>query len=427
MSIQSPKGTRDFYPEIQHLQNHIFDTWKKSCRLFAFEEYEGPMFEHLELFTGKSGDEIVTQLYHFQDKGGRDISLRPEMTPTLARMINARSRELSKPVKWFSMPRLFRYERSQKGRLREFFQLNMDIMGSASLLAEIDLFAAIVHMLEAFGLKTGDFRIGINSRRLLHALLEQQGISNQNPVYAALDKKAKIPEEAFRNLLAEAGLDNANQDFLSRFMAAKTLEEIAAFCSSELAQKALEELKELWSLLEATGLNQYCEIDLNIVRGLAYYTGIVFEVFDGAKSMRAVAGGGRYDNLCAKLGGEAITGVGFGMGDVVIKDLLEEKGLLPKDQRSVCDVYLASFQFDPVKTLILAKELRQHGISVSHPLQQQKFAKQMESANKQGARYVLFLDSDKAPHGHYELKDLSDGSQVIADLELLPTLIQFSK
>lgn len=427
MSIQSPKGTRDFYPEVQHLQNHIFDIWKDSCRLFAFEEYEGPMFEHLELFTGKSGDEIVTQLYNFQDKGGRDIALRPEMTPTLARMINARSRELNKPVKWFSMPRLFRYERSQKGRLREFFQLNMDIMGSSSIMAEVDLFSAIVHMMLRFGLKAGDFRIGINSRRLLHALLEQQGISNQAPVYAALDKKAKIPEQAFRELLAQAGLDEANQDFLSRFMAAKTLEDIQAFCQSDLAHSAMNELRQLWDLIDSTGLNPYCEIDLNIVRGLAYYTGIVFEVFDGAKSMRAVAGGGRYDNLCAKLGGEAITGVGFGMGDVVIRDLLDEKGLLPKDSRSACDVYLASFKFDAAQTLKLASQLRSHGIRVSYPMQQLKFAKQMESANRQGSRYVLFLDSDKAPAGHVELKDLSDGSQLIADLDLLPTLIQFSK
>ena len=277
---QLPKGTRDFYPEAERIQNYIFDTWRKVAESFAYEEYEGPMFEHLELYTGKSGEEIVSQLYNFKDKGDREIALRPEMTPTLARLVIQKARELKKPFKWFSMPRLFRYEKAQKGRLREFFQLNMDIIGTESIYAEADLLASIATMLRKFGLKDGEFAIGVSSRKLLATYLEEIGAPNPSLVYPVLDRRLKIGPEAFAKALADAGLTEEQVKKLDDFMSCKSLEEVRAAVKSENAAAALKEIEDLFETLAAAGYGDCVNLDLSIVRGLAYYTGIVFEVFD---------------------------------------------------------------------------------------------------------------------------------------------------
>jgi histidyl-tRNA synthetase len=226
--IQTPKGTRDFYPADMRLQNHVFDGWRRVCRAFGYEEYEGPTFEHLELYVGKSGEEIVGQLYNFKDKGDRELALRPELTPTLARMVNAKGPALRKPLKWFSIPRLFRYERAQRGRLREFFQLNMDIVGCDTVAAEVDLIAAVIEMLRGYGLGHGDFAVRISSRRLLSEFLSTLGIeeARKAPVYSALDKRAKIGEEAFRKLLADEGLSQDQADRLETFFQTKNIADL---------------------------------------------------------------------------------------------------------------------------------------------------------------------------------------------------------
>jgi histidyl-tRNA synthetase len=417
VKIQSPKGTRDFYPELQALQNHLFTCWQDTCLKYGYEEYEGPMFEHLELYTGKSGDEIISQLYHFQDKGQRDIALRPEMTPTLARLINQKGPALKKPVKWFSIPRLFRYERAQKGRLREFYQLNMDIIGSESTQCELDLILAIAALLKKLGLKQEDFSISISNRRLLAAILEQRSVTNPTPVYQALDKRAKIPSEKFAALLQESGLSSEDISFLDDFMSSKDLEELKSFCQTENALAAFNELKNILETLWELGLANCAKLDLSVVRGLAYYTGLIFEVFDKSKSMRAIAGGGRYDDLCSKLGGPKQTGVGFGMGDVVIADLLQSKNLLPNLQKDRIDYFITSFTDPGIMHFVVAEKLRACGYRVSHPLQFQKFKKQMDAANHCGARKVLFLDSEQAPEGQYEIKDLKSGKQSFASIE----------
>lgn len=407
---QSPKGTRDFYPESERLENYVFDTWRTVAESFAYEEYEGPTFEHLELYTGKSGEEIVTQLYNFTDKGGRDLALRPEMTPTLARLVIQRARELKKPFKWFSMPRLFRYEKAQKGRLREFFQLNMDIIGTESIYAEADLLAAIATMLRKFGLSDADFVIGVSSRKLLSCYLDELGATNKDLVYPALDKRLKIGPEAFAKALSEAGLSAEQALKLDAFMECKSLEEVAKFISGDEASAALSEISELFETLAEAGFASSVQLDLSVVRGLAYYTGIVFEVFDKGKSMRALAGGGRYDSLTEKLGGEKIPGVGFGMGDVVLTDLLRDRGLLPSPKQSV-DFYLATFTGDMKRVFGLAPKFRElkPNCTVSHPLSKLKLAKQMDQANYQGAKIVVFVDGDKARAGEFEFKDLRSG------------------
>ncbi len=412
-----PKGTRDFYPEDQRIQNFIFNSWRKTCESYGYDEYEGPIFEHLDLFTRKSGEEIISQLYAFQDKGGRDIALRPEMTQSLARMVNQKGNTLKKPFKWFSMPRLYRYERAQKGRLREFYQLNMDILGTDSLNAEVDLLSSIVTLLNSFGLSDNDYQIGISSRKLLNALLVQREIKDINQVYAALDKRAKIGEEKFHELLSENGVTEDDITFLNDFMKSQNISEIKEFCESEDSHKALEELVYIFEMFAQLGLEEYLAIDLTVVRGLAYYTGVVFEVFDKNKSMRAIAGGGRYDDLCSMLGGQPTTGVGFGVGDVVLGNLLQEKGLLEGVDKPQVDFYLVSFEENPTELFNLAQKIRTKGHSCNHPLSFQKFKKQLDAANNAGAQKVVFVGSDKAGEGEIEVKDFATGKQSVVKIE----------
>ena len=449
--LQAPKGTRDFYPEDMRVQNHLFDVWRRACRDFNFEEYEGPTFEHLELFTEKSGQEIVTQLYNFKDKGDRNIALRPEMTPSLARMVNQKGNSLKLPLRWFSVPRLFRYEKAQRGRLREFFQLNMDIIGCDTIAGEVDLLSAIIEMLKAFGLTSSDFSIQVSSRRLLSEFLDGQGVAAEKkaPVYAALDKRAKIGEAEFRTLLEKEGLAPANIDSIETFFKCKDLGDLKAWFpaapeshapaaspavsaepvsmspavapASIVPKSGLWELEKLFEYMNALGYKDFLNLDLSVVRGLAYYTGIVFEVYDKAIGLRAVAGGGRYDNLLSSLGGLPLSGVGFGMGDVVLAELLREKGLMPTGRQPL-DYYLVDVSPNDSKLpnpelMILAQRLRSQGRRVGYALSGEKMKKQMAQANDQSAKRVLFFGSDKAPTGQFEIKDLGTGEQKNASFE----------
>lgn len=413
---QLPKGTRDFYPEDMRIQNFIFDTWKRIALRFGYEEYEGPMFEHLELFTGKSGDEIVSQLYNFEDKGGRAIALRPEMTPTLARLVIQKGNAIKKPFKWFSIPRLFRYERAQKGRLREFFQLNLDVLGTESIYAEADLISATATMLLDFGLKSTDFVIGISSRKLLATYLQEIGTPCADLVYPVLDRRLKIGPEAFAEALAAIGLSTEQSQKIDALMSCKSIEEVKKLVSSPSSIEALREIEDLFDILTSTGFGDCIGLDLSIVRGLAYYTGIVFEVFDKGKSMRAVAGGGRYDSLCEKLGGAKVPGVGFGMGDVVLADLLRDHNLLPT-QKQTLDLFIASFSADMKRIFKTANIFRQMGFNVSHPLSPIKLGKQMELANQQGATCVVYVDGENAKEGEFEFKDLSKGTMNVGSAQ----------
>jgi histidyl-tRNA synthetase len=424
---QTPKGTRDFYPADMRIQNHVFDGWRRTCRAFGYEEYEGPTFEHLELYVGKSGPEIVDQLYTFKDKGERDLALRPELTPTFARMVNAKGPSLRKPLKWFSIPRLFRYERAQRGRLREFFQLNMDIVGCDTSAAEADLIAAAIEMLKGFGLVANDFAVRVSSRRLLSEFLDRLGIAAEAEakagVYAALDKRAKIGEEAFRKLLGEQGVGEAAAADLERFFRCRSLEDLAGVFAEPSGGEAaaLAELRSLFGALEALGYADYVLIDTSVVRGLAYYTGIVFEVFDKGIGLRALAGGGRYDSLLSNLGGEQVSAVGFGMGDVVLAELLKEKNLLPGGREGV-DYYLADVaagNMPRIELLALAQRLRARGRSVAYALNGGKLKKQLGEADEAGARRVLFFGSDRAAAGTYEVKDLVAGTQEVLNEEAL--------
>jgi histidyl-tRNA synthetase len=435
--LQAPKGTRDFYPEDMRVQNHLFDVWRRACLDFGFEEYEGPTFEHLELFTEKSGPEIVTQLYNFKDKGDRDIALRPEMTPTLARMVNQKGNSLKLPLRWFSIPRLFRYEKAQRGRLREFFQLNMDILGCNTIAAEVELLSSIIHMLKAFGLTEADFAIHVSSRRLLSELLDRMGVGADKKalVYSALDKRAKVGAAEFRILLGKEGLSDANIDDVEKFFNFKDMDALAAWVREaglEVAVAAdaagasatgLQELETLFAYMRDMGLGDFLKLDTSVVRGLAYYTGVVFEVYDKSLGMRAVAGGGRYDNLLANLGGHSLSGVGFGMGDVVLADFLREKNLMASG-REPLDYYIVDVAPNETKLpnpqlMLLAQKMRAEGRRVGYSLSGEKMKKQMVQANDYNAGRVLFFGSDKGGEGTYEVKDLKTGEQSVCAFEEL--------
>ncbi|MEO7239739.1 MAG: ATP phosphoribosyltransferase regulatory subunit, partial [Gemmatimonadales bacterium] len=344
MKTKALPGFRDFYPTDLALRAHIFQTWRTVATRYGFEEYDGPPLEPLDLYTTKSGDEIVGQLYNFTDKGDRPVALRPEMTPTLARMVAAQAGQLRKPIRWFSIPQLFRYERQQRGRLREHFQLNCDLIGEPGPLADAEIIALTIDVMRAFGLGPGDVRVRLSDRRVLTSILKGRGVpaSVMVKAFEFIDKvermrKGQIEKYGFTaEAFAPATVDDLWEVSLIRGW--DQLEKELAR-SGDHASGA--ELREVYQSLVAMGLGDFIEVDLTIVRGLAYYTGTVFELFDAGRTLRAICGGGRYDNLLDALGGVQMPAVGFGMGDVVLGELLKDKNLLPTDVSSI-DVFIAS-------------------------------------------------------------------------------------
>lgn len=414
MSHKALPGFRDFYPAEFAVRAHITDTWRRVVRRYGFTEYDGPPLEPLELYTQKSGDEIVGQLYAFEDKGGRAVALRPEMTPTFARMVAARAQALRKPVRWFAVPQLFRYERQQKGRLREHFQLNVDIVGEADVLADAELLSVAIEICRALGLTREDFYARVSDRRLLNALLAHLGIADAAwpEVYAVLDKLERQPREVSREKLAAAGLDAATCDAVLGFGAHSSIETVrAAYGASAAVSEALDRFAEYAMHLDALGVGEFLRLDLTIVRGLAYYTGIVFELFDAQGEFRAICGGGRYDRLLQALGGVDLPALGFGMGDVVLGELLRARGKLADVAADGATLWLVPSEATPVRHLLtVAATLRAADVSVEYALSAEKLrtrksGAQLKDAQKAGARFALvFRDAGMA-----ELVPLVDG------------------
>ena len=408
MSERALPGFRDFYPEEFAQRAYIMNTWRAVARRFAFVEYDGPPLESLDLYTRKSGDEIVGQLYTFTDKGGREVALRPEMTPTVARMVAARANALRKPVRWFSMPQLFRYERQQKGRLREHFQLNVDIFGEADVTADAELAAVAVEVMRAFGLTAGDVRLRFSDRRLITALLVDAGVTeSQMPsAYAALDKMERISADAFGEMLTDAGIAGEAQRRVTALVT-KSLHDLAQeYAHHVTIAPLLGTLERYRTHLGALGVEAYAELDLRIVRGLAYYTGIVFELFDAKGEFRAICGGGRYDTLLAALGGADLPALGFGLGDVVLGDLLRARGLMPTDVPGP-DFWVIGAESHGIDTVMgVARELRDRGFGVEYALKAQSTSKQQKAAHSANARFVLHLDEGFRDNRAATVRDL---------------------
>ncbi|MDR1498535.1 MAG: histidine--tRNA ligase [Puniceicoccales bacterium] len=408
-------GFREFYPAERTIQNHIFDAWRATALRFGFQEWDAPLLEPLELFIEKSGAEIVHQLFNFEDKGGRKVTLRPEMTPSLARMVAARANTLRRPVKWFAIGENFRYEKQQKGRLRAFFQLNADILGEPSPAADAEIIALCIETLRALGLQADDFRVRVSDRSLWFLFLESQGVPEAvaPAVLAVVDKlerssPAELTQAAVDALKGAPAVDPVALLARAReFAAHDSIESLTAFFAnaSEKITVRLSEWRVLLDTLRAMGLADFVVPDLTIVRGLAYYTGFVFEVFERTGDGRAIAGGGRYDALVEKLGGPEMPATGFGMGDVTLKNLLESRALLPAAD-PILDYY----------AIILAPEcrpsaladvfaLRRSGLRVGYSFKEGKFQKLIQAAEQSGARKVLIYGGDELKAGIVKVRD----------------------
>jgi histidyl-tRNA synthetase len=422
MTFQSLPGFRDFFPAEFTARHHIMSAWRETARRYGFDEYDGPPLEPLELYVEKSGDEIVGQLYNFVDKGGREVALRPEMTPSLARMVGERGRSLPKPIRWFSMPQLFRYERTQRGRLREHFQWNVDVIGESDVSADAEVLAVALEGLAALGLGPGDVVARVNDRRLLEKVLVRSGVERARlgAAYAAIDKMGREEEaRTLDRLRTGAGLDGGGAERVLELLAGD-LESLAAVFGddSEIAPE-IERLREYFGLLGDLGWAEHVRFDPGIVRGLAYYTGTVFEIFDRAGELRAICGGGRYDNLLAVVSDLEMPAVGFGMGDVVLAELLRDRGLLP--QKPAGPEYFLVTITPEQRPLMrrVARALRNRGHSVSYSLRQVGVGKQFKEADGRSADRVIVLGPDEVAQGVAVERVMATGEEHRVPLEQL--------
>lgn len=426
MKIQAPPGMRDFYPEDMRLQNWIFDHWRSVARDFGFSEYEGPIFEFLDLYTLKSGEGIVSELFTIKDRGGRDFAIRPEMTPTLARMVAAKANALPQPIKWFSLPRMCRAEKPQRGRLREFFQWNVDILGVEDALADAEIIALAVEFFRRAGAAQGDFSIRVSSRPLVAAALGHLGVSaEQTPrAFQLIDRFAKLAPPEFAKQWDEAFAGAPTSETIRALLtgappgsgAAKQgvedwLLEVASSRAGDGGSDAVARWREFRAALETLGAAPFCEFDLSVVRGLAYYTGIVFEAHSKVGGLRALLGGGRYDDLTGLLDGPRVPGVGFGMGDAPVFEFLKELGKTPSTSQSldvfVVDADAALF----TEALRLATELRRAGLSVDYSYKRTAVGKQFKTASARNARYVAILGEEFTRERQIVIKDMRAGTQ----------------
>ena len=414
MSRAALPGFRDFYPEEFARRAHIMQVWRDVARRFAFVEYDGPPLEPLDLFTKKSGDEIVGQLYSFTDKGDREVALRPEMTPTFARMVAAKANALRKPVRWFSIPQLFRYERQQRGRLREHFQLNVDIVGETSVSADAELLAVGIEIMRALGLSSGDVVARVSDRRLLGALVADVGVdeSSVGPVFAVIDKIERQPADVSKEKLAALGLAEGQVDDLFALFETTSLAALREqFGGSTRVTARLDDLDRYFEYLARLDVAAWARLDLTVVRGLAYYTGIVFELFDARGDFRAICGGGRYDDLLKNLGGVDLPALGFGMGDVVLGELLKARDIRAGSVAHP-DFWVASERDDALTDVMeVATVLRRTGASVEYALRPQTLRKQRKAAFSAGASYFVTLAADFETSGRLQVEELATDAE----------------
>jgi len=414
---QTLPGFREFYPEAMALRSHLFRVWRQTAHVFGFQEYDGPVLEPLELYTRKSGDEIEGQLFSFEDKGGRMVALRPEMTPTVCRLVGARANALKRPIKWFSIAEFYRYERMQKGRGRCFFQFNADIFGEAGPEAEVELISLLVQCLRAFGLTSEDFTVRLSDRTLWLHYLEALGFdeAQARSVLGAIDKYEKIGDAAFASYTEAHGVmpeeRKARVLALLEVRGLDALERIAAETGGEKLSARLGDWRALLAGLGAMGVGDCISVDLGVVRGLSYYTGFVFEAFDRKGDLRALAGGGRYNDLVAKYGGPDLPAVGFAIGDMTFQLLLEARGLLPKIVQAP-DAY-AVIAGPAERTVALAhiNELRRAALRIDYPLKATAFGKQFKAAGESGARLALIYGESEVARGKVKIRDLGDGRE----------------
>lgn len=402
-TIQAVKGTRDFYPEAMAFRSWLYDKVQAIGQRFGYQEYEAPILERLELYAAKSGEELVKeQSFVLRDRSGEELALRPELTPSLARMVAQQQATLIMPLRWFSFGPFWRYERPQRGRTREFFQWNIDLLGSELPAADGEIVAIGAEFLRSLGLDATEVAIHLNSRRLMERKLADIGVGDDQRmgVFRLIDRRDRMQAEKWDTWARELGLSEECLELLKNLLT-----------NPDLWQES-EELRQVFATAEAFGVADYLLYDANIVRGLDYYTGPVFEAYDRKRRFRAIFGGGRYDNLVADVGGDRITGVGFAMGDVIIELLLERAGKSPELPASPSHVLVTLFSDELYpQTLALAGRLRRAGINTEQSLEPARLGKQIRYADRKAIPYVIILGPDELASGKAVLKNLITGEQ----------------
>lgn len=415
--FQSLPGFREFYPEDFSRRQHIFNGWRTAANAFGFQEYDAPVLEPLELYTTKSGDEIEGQLFSFTDKGDRQVSLRPEMTPTVCRMVGAKAGSLKRPIKWFSIAEFYRYERAQKGRLRAFNQFNADIFGEPGPEAEIELIALLIQCLAGFGLTKDDFYVRLSDRNLWFYYLEALGFDDAQTrgILSAVDRYEKMGEDAFKGYVETHGELAADRKAkVLAFLKIKSLAELEAALAPHGSEKLAARLTDWRKVLDgvaAMGLGDFIAVDLGVVRGLAYYTGFVFEAFDRKGDLRALAGGGRYNDLVKKLGYADLPAVGFAIGDVTTGLLLEQRNLSPAYVGSPEIYVVIGGEAERKEAFADIQALRAAGLRVEYPFKDLAFGKQFKAASESGAKLALIYGGDELAKGVVKIRNLTDRSE----------------
>lgn len=406
------KGTRDFFPADKRVQDYIFSKMRASANSFAFEPYDGPMLEEVELYKAKSGEELINdQIYSFTDRGDRFVAIRPEMTPTVARMVAQVHREIPKPIKWYSIPNLMRYEKPQRGRLREHWQFNCDIFGATGRNGEIEILQLITHLMKSFGATSEHFEILINDREIVNTVfndLMKVSTETSYKLYKIIDRAKKVSTEALDKMIGELSLEQDCVNILKRYLSVKNFDELFSFLSEYEQVDKVSGFKELSDIAKKIGLDNFLVYDPTIVRGLDYYTGIVFEVFDkNPENRRALCGGGAYANLLQIFNESPVGGVGFGLGDVTLTDFLITHKLLPDFSKNNVDLYL-TFQSEAAlaKSFELADQIRELGFSVLNSLDTVKFKKVFQGAEKNGARFVALLGDQELEGEYIQIKNI---------------------
>jgi histidyl-tRNA synthetase len=421
LSTQPYRGTRDFYPDLQRTRTALFDLWRNVLGSFGYEEYDAPLLEPIELYAAKSSEEIVRdQIYSFVDRGERTVAMRPEMTPSLARMVAAKSKQLPRPIRWFSIPRCMRYERPQRGRLREFDQLNVDVFGGIPVDENIEVLSICAQIMKGLGAQAGSYEIRINDRRILNDLLEHgAGLEKQaiTPAIQLLDRKDKMTAAEFaQKWAAQFGLDQIPEQHerIIELFGHQTPDEHVAKLLSPHGREPWDELRTIAGTLQQLYPGLGVRIDLGIARGFDYYTGLVFEIFDlHPDNRRALFGGGRYDNLTAAFGTEALPGVGFGVSDVSLINYCEAHGIALGSPQKVDVAVLRFATTERNEALALAAEIRTLGLSCICAIGDQKFGKQIQGAERLGAKAIVFRGSDEIANNTFCVKWLASGEQQI--------------
>jgi len=408
---QGVRGTRDFYPEDMRLRNWLFDHFTNASLLHGFEEYDAPVLEYEELYTRKQGEEITQQLYNFQDKGNRKVALRPEMTPSLARMVMARAGGLPMPIKWFSIPQCWRYERTQRGRGREHYQWNVDIWGTTEISADAELISVLVTFFEGIGLTAKDIVIRVSSRKVLEEVLGSLGM--RGDVFAQtcviVDKMGKLSSDVIEEQLSGLGHDSEVITTIQSVLGIKDMNGLQEALKDE--SMAVSELNFLFDAIDSYGISEWVEFDASIVRGLAYYTGAVFEAHDKAGKFRAICGGGRYDKLLSTLGGKDLPATGFGFGDMVIMELLAEKDLIPELVSDIDDTVIPLNSDLRNAAVMVAASLRNSGRTVDLVLEDKKMKWVFKHAERVGAKRLVLLAPDEWSRKMVKIKDLDTGEE----------------